>query len=117
MSEAKRQTRTHLMGLFEKIGVSALACDDPVGIARRFHPDIIQAPASLLGLIGAGFALVPGLLALPVGRLVNRLGERRLMLAGSLVTVAASLVFLFGAGSITGLLLANAILGPATSVA
>jgi aryl-alcohol dehydrogenase-like predicted oxidoreductase len=35
-------------GLFEKVGVSALACDDPVGIARRFYPDIIQSPASLL---------------------------------------------------------------------
>ena len=79
--------------------------------AGSYQALAIQAPASLLGLIGAGFALVPVLLALPVGRLVNRLGERRLMLAGSLVTVAASLVFLFGSGSITGLLLANAILG------
>jgi len=35
-------------GLFNKIGVSALASDDPVGLARRFNPDIIQAPASLL---------------------------------------------------------------------
>lgn len=35
-------------GLVEKVGVSALACDDPVGIARHFRPDIIQAPASLL---------------------------------------------------------------------
>jgi MFS family permease len=79
--------------------------------AGSYQALAIQAPASLLGLIGASFALVPVLLALPVGRLVNRLGERRLMLAGSLVTVAASLVFLFGSGSITGLLLANAILG------
>ena len=79
--------------------------------AGSYQALAIQAPASLLGLIGASFALVPVLLALPVGRLVNRLGERRLMLAGSLVTLAASLVFLFGSGSITGLLLANAILG------
>ena len=35
-------------GLFEKIGVVALASDDPLGIAKRFHPDIIQSPASLL---------------------------------------------------------------------
>ena len=79
--------------------------------AGSYQALAIQAPASLLGLIGAAFALVPVLLAVPVGRLVNRLGERRLMLAGSLVTVAASLVFLFGSGSIIGLLLANAILG------
>jgi aryl-alcohol dehydrogenase-like predicted oxidoreductase len=35
-------------GLFDRIGVSAYASDDPVGIARRFQPDLIQAPASLL---------------------------------------------------------------------
>jgi aryl-alcohol dehydrogenase-like predicted oxidoreductase len=36
------------LGLFEKIGVSVYASDDPVGVARRFRPDVIQAPASLL---------------------------------------------------------------------
>ena len=34
--------------LFRRIGVSTLASDDPAGVARRFKPDIIQAPASLL---------------------------------------------------------------------
>ncbi|MDB5451773.1 MAG: bifunctional regulator KidO [Caulobacteraceae bacterium] len=35
-------------GLFEKVGVAALASDDPAGVARRFKPDILQAPVSLL---------------------------------------------------------------------
>ena len=35
-------------GLFNRIGFSAYASDDPVGAARRFRPDILQAPASLL---------------------------------------------------------------------
>ena len=35
-------------GLFDRVGVSVYASDDPVGVARRFRPDIIQAPASLL---------------------------------------------------------------------
>lgn len=35
-------------GLFEKIGVSTLVSDDPAGVARRFKPDLIQAPLSLL---------------------------------------------------------------------
>ncbi len=35
-------------GLFEQVGVSVYASDDPVGVARRFKPDLIQAPASLL---------------------------------------------------------------------
>jgi len=35
-------------GLFERVGISAYASDDPVGLARRFQPDLLQAPASLL---------------------------------------------------------------------
>ncbi len=35
-------------GLCRNIGVSVYASDDPVGFARRFKPDVVQAPASLL---------------------------------------------------------------------
>ncbi len=35
-------------GLVDRIGVSVYASDDPVGLARRFRPDIMQVPASLL---------------------------------------------------------------------
>jgi aryl-alcohol dehydrogenase-like predicted oxidoreductase len=35
-------------GLFDQVGVSAYASDDPAGLARRFKPDLVQAPASLL---------------------------------------------------------------------
>jgi aryl-alcohol dehydrogenase-like predicted oxidoreductase len=35
-------------GLCRKIGVSVYASDDPLGLARRFKPDVVQAPASLL---------------------------------------------------------------------
>lgn len=35
-------------GLVGKIGISLHATDDPVGVVRRFKPDLIQAPASLL---------------------------------------------------------------------
>jgi len=35
-------------GFVDHVGVSVYASDDPVGVARRFRPDIIQAPASLL---------------------------------------------------------------------
>jgi aryl-alcohol dehydrogenase-like predicted oxidoreductase len=35
-------------GLFDRVGISAYASDDPVGLARRFRPDVIQVPASLL---------------------------------------------------------------------
>ncbi|MDB5468346.1 MAG: hypothetical protein JWQ46_3108 [Phenylobacterium sp.] len=35
-------------GLCRKIGVSVYASDDPVHLARRMKPDVVQAPASLL---------------------------------------------------------------------
>jgi aryl-alcohol dehydrogenase-like predicted oxidoreductase len=35
-------------GLFAKVGMSVFASDDPVGLARRFKPDVMQAPVSLL---------------------------------------------------------------------
>ena len=35
-------------GLYEAVGISATAADDPVCLARRFGPDLIQLPASLL---------------------------------------------------------------------
>ena len=50
-------------GLCQKIGVPVYASDDPVGVARRFKPDVMQAPASLL--------------------------DQRLLLDGTLATIAA----------------------------
>lgn len=35
-------------GLFKRVGIAVHASDDPVGVARRFRPDMIQAPGSLL---------------------------------------------------------------------
>lgn len=35
-------------GVTRKIGVAVFASDDPLGVARRFRPDVVQAPASLL---------------------------------------------------------------------
>jgi aryl-alcohol dehydrogenase-like predicted oxidoreductase len=35
-------------GLYEAVGISARASDDPVGLARRFKPDLMQLPTSLL---------------------------------------------------------------------
>ena len=49
-------------GLCRQIGVPVYASDDPVGVARRFKPDLVQAPASLL--------------------------DQRLLLDGSLATIA-----------------------------
>jgi aryl-alcohol dehydrogenase-like predicted oxidoreductase len=40
----ERLQRLKDQGLFAKIGVAAHASDDPVGVAKRFKPDILQAP-------------------------------------------------------------------------
>jgi aryl-alcohol dehydrogenase-like predicted oxidoreductase len=49
-------------GVCKRIGVPMYASDDPVGVARHFRPDVVQAPASLL--------------------------DQRLLLDGSLATIA-----------------------------
>jgi len=49
-------------GVCQRIGVPVYASDDPVGVARRFKPDVVQAPASLL--------------------------DQRLLIDGSLATIA-----------------------------
>ena len=93
------------MGLFAKVGISAYASDDPAGLARRFRPDVIQAPASLLDqrlLVDGSLAAVRdmgievqlrsiflhGLLFRPPGRVPNeataaatRLSRARRMIA------------------------------------
>jgi aryl-alcohol dehydrogenase-like predicted oxidoreductase len=77
-------------GFFDRSGISAYASDDPAGLARRFRPDLIQAPASLLDqrlLVDGSLAAVRemgievhlrsiflnGLLFLPPDRVPNQL--------------------------------------------
>lgn len=51
-------------GLIEKIGVSVFASDEPVGLTRRFKPDIVQAPVSLLDqrlIVSGALAEIAGL--------------------------------------------------------
>ncbi|MHB8528844.1 MAG: aldo/keto reductase [Caulobacteraceae bacterium] len=83
------------LGLFAKVGISAYASDDPAGLARRFKPDIIQVPASLLDqrlLVDGALAAVReagaevhlrsiflnGLLFLPPDRAPSQIGAEAL---------------------------------------
>jgi len=43
-----RLQRLKAEGLFQKVGVSCYGSDEPVLLARRFKPDLIQLPCSLL---------------------------------------------------------------------
>jgi aryl-alcohol dehydrogenase-like predicted oxidoreductase len=105
-------------GLCRKIGVSVYASDDPVGLAKRFKPDVVQAPASLLDqrllidgtlaeLAGMGIEVhlrsifLNGLLFLPPDRAPHHLKEaagrisraRRLIAEGRSDPLQAALGF------------------------
>ena len=71
----------------------------------------LAVPTSWLGALAASFAVVPLVLAVPSGQAVDRLGERRVMLAGSLLLCAAAGGFVLVGGSVPGLVAATVILG------
>lgn len=71
----------------------------------------LEVPASALGLVGATFAVVPLVLAVPVGRWVDGIGERVVMITGSVLVVGAAAVFVLVPGTVAALVAANALLG------
>lgn len=73
----------------------------------------LGVPASWLGVLSGSFALVPLVLALPAGHIVDRLGERRVMLAGSLLMCAAGTVLLALGHTVPGLIAGSVVLGTA----
>ncbi|UFN46497.1 MFS transporter [Nocardioides okcheonensis] len=80
----------------------------PTAIYRAIELDV---PAAWLGALGASFAVVPLVLALPSGQAADRYGERRVMVVGGVLTLAAALTFAFAGGTVAGLLGACALLG------
>ncbi|MEU0152447.1 MFS transporter [Micromonospora fulviviridis] len=82
----------------------------PASAYRALELDV---PGAWLGVLGASFAVVPLVLAVPSGHAVDRLGERRVALAGSALLFAAGLGFVLLAGSVAGLVLASMALGTA----
>jgi MFS family permease len=80
----------------------------PTAIYRAIELDV---PAQWLGALGASFAVVPLVLALPSGQAADRFGERRVMVVGSLMTLAAAAAFLLMGQTVVGLLVACVLLG------
>ncbi|MER6595521.1 MFS transporter, partial [Micromonospora purpureochromogenes] len=70
----------------------------------------LDVPAAWLGVLGASFAVVPLVLAVPSGHAVDRFGERRIVLAGSGLLAAGACFVLF-ADSVAGLVVASMVLG------
>lgn len=79
--------------------------------ASTYQAISLDVPPAALGAIGATFAIVPLALAVPVGGLVDRVGEKRVTLAGTVLLVGSSATFLWGSDSVAGLVIANALLG------
>ena len=79
----------------------------PTAIYRAIELDV---PAPWLGALGASFAVVPLLLAVPSGLAADRWGERRVMILGGVLVLGAAAAFAL-TGSVWGLLLASVLLG------
>ncbi|MFJ5956967.1 MFS transporter [Paenarthrobacter sp. NPDC092416] len=71
----------------------------------------LDVPGFALGLLAASYAVFPLLLALPIGGLVDRLGERRLMAIGSAVVLGCSAFLLLWGTSVPALVAGTALLG------
>lgn len=71
----------------------------------------LDVPGFALGLLAASYAVFPLLLALPIGGLVDRLGERRLMAIGAAVVLGCSAFLLFWGSSVPALVAGTALLG------
>jgi MFS family permease len=64
-----------------------------------------------LGLLSSAFALLPVLLALATGRMVDRRGERPAFVLGSMLLIAATALLWLASATLAGLLVGLALLG------
>ncbi|MFD3486558.1 MFS transporter [Streptomyces sp. NPDC058665] len=80
----------------------------PTAVYRAIELDV---PASWLGALGASFALVPLVLAVPAGHAADRFGERAVMLLGGLLTLLSVLCFVLVAHEVWGVVAGSVLLG------
>ncbi|MEV0972546.1 MFS transporter [Microtetraspora glauca] len=71
----------------------------------------LDVPAVWLGVLSASFAIAPLVLAIPAGHAADRVGERRVALAGAVLLVCSSLVFLLLGHNVAGLVFGGVLLG------
>jgi DHA1 family inner membrane transport protein len=76
----------YLLGVFA-VAVISVAVPEVGGIARELHP---QSPA-LIGLVISMPALVAALGALIIGSLVDKFGDRRVLIAGGFILIAGDI--------------------------
>lgn len=80
----------------------------PTAVYRAIELDV---PTVWLGALGASFAVVPLILAVPSGQATDRFGERRVMIAGATLTTVACVAFWLFAENVWWLLAACMCLG------
>jgi MFS family permease len=68
-------------------------------------------PTMWLGVLSASFALAPLLLAIPAGRLVDRFGERGIMIVGGFLMLLSGVTFVALGGAVQGLVIGSVLLG------
>lgn len=73
----------------------------------------LGVPATWLGVLSGCFAVVPLVLAVPAGQIVDRVGERRVVIAGSLLMCIAGTTLLLGGDTVVGLVVGSVLLGTA----
>jgi MFS family permease len=79
--------------------------------AATYRAIELDVPGAWLGVLGASFAVVPLLLAVPSGQATDRFGERRVMLAGAVLMALSGVVLaLLGTGP-SGVVLGTVVLG------
>jgi MFS family permease len=71
----------------------------------------LTVPTAWLGVLGACFAVVPLLLAVPSGQATDRFGERRVMVAGAVLMFGSAGIFVLLGNSIIGLVAGSVVLG------
>lgn len=79
--------------------------------AATYRAIELDVPGAWLGVLGASFAVVPLLLAVPSGQATDRYGERRVMLAGALLMALSAGVLVVLGGSPAGVVLGTVVLG------
>src|SRR5215212_9170253 len=80
----------------------------PTATYRAIELDV---PGAWLGALGAAFAVVPLVLAVPSSQATDRFGERQVMLVGAVLMALGGAVFLTERGGAAGLVLGSVVLG------
>ncbi|MEU4159964.1 MFS transporter [Actinoplanes sp. NPDC026670] len=71
----------------------------------------LAVPTAYLGMLGASFAVVPLVLATPAGQIVDRFGERRMLITGPILLALSVLSFIAWGDTVPGLIAATMLLG------